>query len=178
MTDPLQVTPHERGIVRVFALSLSAKEAEDLRDNATAQAALLGVPTLDTRFTEVFPVADTAEIGLAGYLIDGNGIDPASIAPDRARLAALDGWVLLVYSSAFDGTAQTLSPARALTLIGTYAEPGTDWSDGQTLRSDSAKSQGGSTRKKPSDAAMSGRVAMAALLVITLLTILMVWIAA
>lgn len=178
MTSPLQVAPHEQGMIRVFALSLTPPEAEALRDSAPAQAKLLGVETINISFTEVFPVADTETLGLAGYLIEGNDVDPASIAPDRARLAALDGWVLLVYSRAFDGAAQTLSPAPALTLIGCYTQPGTDWSESQTLRSDSAKPQGGTARKRPSDAAMSGRIAMAALLVITALTALMVWIAA
>ena len=180
----LVVKANERGMVRVFALSMTDAEAQILKangedgdDNPTPQERALGAAALDAGYVEVFPIKDLADLGLAGYLETGNGIDPAQFAPDRQKLEALDGWVLCVYSAAFGGQAQTLNPAKALTLIGTYSEPGVDWTDTQTLTSDAAMGETTPVKKRPSDAAMSGRIAMAALLVIFALTGLMVWIA-
>ena len=180
----LTVSATERGIVRVFALSMDAAEAKALRDDvpesvdATGpQAAALGVAHLDSDFTELFAIKDIAEIGLTGYLEQGNGIDPAQLAPDRAKLEALDGWVFLVYSHAFGGKATTLKPKPELTLIGAYSEPGVDWSETKALSSDAAIGTVYPARKKPSDAAMSGRIATLALLVLFALTGLMVWVA-
>lgn len=182
----IEIKPGERGVVRVFTLSMDKNEAKALRENQppedcegpTPIAAALGVSDLNTDFVEVFPLSDVAEIGLDGYLEDGNGIDPQQLDPDRRKLAALEGWVLLVYSGAFGGTGARLRPAPELTLVGTYSEPGIDWSDKTRLTTTSAEGTAAPARTKPSDAAMSGRVAMIALLVLFLLTALVVWIAA
>ncbi len=171
----ITIPAHEHGIVRVFALSMSEDEAKALRSDNGAQKAMLGASSLNSDFVEVFPMSDIAEIGLSQYLEQGNGIDPAQLAPDRAKLAALDGWVMIIYSNAFGGSAQTLAPHNTLTLIGTYAEPGVDWSPKQTLLSEAATTPA-SPKKKPSDAAMSGRIATLALLVLFALTALMVWV--
>ncbi len=180
----LTVSKHERGIVRVFALSMTDAEAKALRDNAATsedaplpQAEALGIAQVDSTFTEVFPVADISEIGLTGYLEQGNGIDGTQLAPDRAKLDALEGWVFLVYSSAFGGADCTLSPSRALTLIGSYSEPGVDWSSTQTLTSESATGSAAPARKTPSDAAMSGRIATLVLLFLFALVGVMIWVA-
>lgn len=184
MTGGLETSTVERGLVRVFALSMSQDEAQALRDNTpedgapAPQAAALGLDTINADYIEVFPVSDLSEIGLTGYLVEGNGIDPDSLRGDRAKLDALDGWVMCVYSAAFGGRAVTLRPAPELTLIGTYAEPGVDWSDQQKLQSDAARGTTAAPKKAPSDAAMSGRIAMGALLVLVLLTALMIWVAA
>ncbi len=176
----------ERGVVRVFALSLDADAAKALRENMppedderpTPIEAALGATGINPDFVEVFPLADVAEIGLVGYLAEGNGIDPQQLEPDRRKLAGLEGWVLLVYSAAFAGRGATLKPAPELSLVGTYSEPGVDWTDRIDLKSDSAKRSAAPTRKPASDAAMSGRVAMIALLVMFLLTAVVIWIAA
>lgn len=180
----LTVKANEHGLVRVFALSLTDAEATALKhnaregdDNPTPQEVALGAASLDPGYVEVFPINDLADLGLVGYLETGNGIDPDQLAPDRQKLEALEGWILCVYSAAFSGHAQTLSPTAALTLIGTYSEPGVDWADTQTLTSDAARAARLPSKKRPSDAAMSGRIAMAALIFIFALTFLMVWIA-
>lgn len=181
----LQVCANERGLVRVFALSMSDAEALSLRENMSPeddampapQQAALGLTYLDSDFTEVFPIADLGELGLAGYLVEGNGIDPASLTQDRAKLDNLDGWVFLVYSSAFGGFNADLTPLKSLTLIGTYAEMGADWTPTQVLESDAAYGAVSPAKSGPSDAAMSGRVASLVLLVIFALTALVVWVA-
>lgn len=180
----LLVKANEHGLVRVFALSMTDAEANSLKrnisegdDNPSPQEIALGATSLDSDYVEVFPVKDLADLGLFGYLETGNGINPDQLAPDRQKLDALDGWVLCVYSAAFGGQAQQLSPGAKLTLIGTYSEPGVDWSETHTLTSDAARIDASPAKKSPSDAAMSGRIAMAALIFIFALTFLMVWIA-
>lgn len=172
----LIVQANERGRVRVFALSLTPQEARALANDPAEQAKTLGLQTLDSTYVEIFPVADLDELGLVGYLIEGNGIDPDSLGKDRARLKALSGWVMVVYSRAFSEAALTLKTVPALTHIGTYTQPGVDWSSEQTLTSQAATTPSTPVKKPVSDAAMSGRIATLALLVLFALTAVMVWI--
>jgi hypothetical protein len=177
----LVVPIHERGVIRLFALSMTDDEAKVLvrDDNADAerlQSAALGIDALDTEYVEVFAVKVLEELGLAGYMIEGNGVPADQVEPDRTKLAALEGWVMVVYSRAFRGAAVTLAPAPELTLIATYHEPGTDWTDPNPLESKAA-TELTPAKTRPSDGAMMGRVAMVALLDMFALTGLVIWIA-
>lgn len=174
----LTVRPLERGIIRVFALSMDETAARALRNDPGAQARMLGLERLTEGGCEVFPVADLEELGLTGYLRDGNAVSPEQLEPDRAKLAAVDGWVLILYSRALPEEGATLTPAPELTLIGAYAEPGVDWTPGAPLASKAATDPGPPAKPHPSDAAMSGRIASLALLVIFALTALLIWVAA
>jgi hypothetical protein len=152
----LTVAPNERGVVRVFALSMTDGEAKTLRKNTpynqsgmTPQQAALGASFLDPDFVEVFPVKDLADLGLVGYLETGNEIDPDQLAPDKPKLNALEGWVLIAYSAAFGGVAQPLAPGIALKLIGTYSEPLTDWSARPVEAVESAKPFSGAAQLRP-----------------------------
>jgi hypothetical protein len=89
---------------------------------------LLNAPHLDTRSTEIFPVSDLAGVGLARYLGEGYTVPESETAPDSAKLEALDGYVLLLFSDSFGGAATTLDPGPAVTLIGTYCEAAADHS--------------------------------------------------
>ena len=184
MTKPIDIAAHESGLVRVFALSLDETAAQRLKDNspvngtAPQDQALGG--TIDSTRTEVFALSDLGDMSLPDYLLDGAGVKSKPLEKDRAKLAALGGWVLIVYSSAFGDAAQTLTPAPELTLIGTSPQEGVDWRDDVDLSTPSAlpyQDTGAPARKRPSDAAMSGRVATAALLVLFALVGLMVWVA-
>jgi hypothetical protein len=187
----IEIPQGERGVVRVFALSMDPAEAKALRKNEGTDAedrspieTALGASGLDTAKVEVFPLADVKEIGLQGYLEQGGGIERAQLDPDRRKLAALEGWVMVVYSSAFGGRGATLDPAPELTLVGTYTERGVDWSEKTKLSSAASEftappedATASAAKKKPSDAAMSGRIALIALLVLFALTAVVVWIA-
>ena len=118
---PISINGSEFGLVRVFSLSLDPAEARRLAKTARAEdlAALLGAG-VDPAGVEVLRIADLEGFGLRGYLSEGVDIEPRQLDRDAAKLAALDGWVMLVYSSAFGGTAAELYPAPVLTLIGTY----------------------------------------------------------
>ena len=188
----LDIAANETGLIRVFALSMSDEQAQALKVNSTdgqaetdasaLQDLALGGTKLNDAHIEVFPVADLGDLALPDYLIDGAGAKPEAIDTDRFKLSSLEGWVMLVYSSAFRGQKQTLTPAAQLTLVGTYPQVGIDWSPQIDLSTPSALPQNDGTpkadlKKHPSNAAMSGRVAMVALLVMFLLVGLMVWIA-
>jgi hypothetical protein len=133
MTDPIAIPVAERHHLRLFAMDLPKPDLDRLsrpdptNTAATATradllAALLGVATIDADFVEVFDVADLADLGLAGYLAEGGNIPEVQIAPDRDRLDAVRGAVIVLFSRATRGEGVTLYPDPRLTLIGTYVE--------------------------------------------------------
>lgn len=122
----ITVPAHEHGIVRVFSLSMSADQAASLRNSRQAQVDALGLKEIDPRGVEVFQISDLADIGLPGYLREGVDADEAGLTRDQAKLRALDGWVMLVYSSAFEGRDVDFTPTPELTLIGAYGQTKTD----------------------------------------------------
>lgn len=180
----LSVASNERGVVRVFALSMTDAEALDLRNNISVdedtpapQQTALGADYVDSDFTEVFPVKDLAGLGLSGYLETGNGIDPEQLAPDKAKLDALGGWVFILYSAAFGGIAQTLRPRPALKLIGTYSEPLPDWRADPVAPVQSAKPFTGPAagHTKPDSTARASRMSRIVVAVLAILVAL-IWI--
>ena len=179
MTAGIPVLADERGTVRVFALSMTDKEAKALKERPGAIAQTLGCDApLDTAHLDLFPVRDLDEVGLVNYLADGAGIPEAQLIPDRSKLDQLDGWVLVVYAYAFGGRAITLFPRAALTLIGTYAAARTDWTTNAPLQAHSAEPfSGAPSAKRPSDAALSGRVALIVLIGLGLFTYIFIRIA-
>ena len=177
MSVQIEIPANERGVIRVFALSLTEAQAKTLRDDPAALRAALGAQ-IDVEKVEVFAVSDLDAVGLVRYLGDGNAVSADQLAPDRAKLEKLGGWVCIVFSQAFRDQATTLAPSAALTLIGTYREAETDWRARQTVTADAAKpftAPPETVKKRPSDAAISGRVATVALIVLGVLTWLMIW---
>lgn len=183
MSERIHIKSGEHGVVRLFAVDLPAEEiAAFTRRNGTWPLRdSLGAERLDPDKVEVFDVADLSGVGLAGYLEEGMGIAPEQIAPMRAQIDALRGAVLVLPSSAFGGTEQTLAPRAPLRLVARFSEerepvsfdPLPDESAQPTAPAPPARPE----PKAASDAAMSGRVAMIALLVLAVLVAVMVWIA-
>ena len=184
MSERFDISPTERGVVRLFTLDLPPEQAAgftepDFDSDAPAPIdAALGVSYLDTDFVEVFPVSNLDGLGLAGYLVQGLGVPEAEVAADRARLNALTGHVVVVLSQAFGGHAATLTPKAPLTWIGTYTEEGASVKFAP-LPSESAKGVITDAPQKPpkSNARISGMVAMYALLALFALVVLMIWVA-
>ncbi len=178
MSDRMQISATETGLVRVFAIDLPPETiAEFTNPDSPDIAAIrdaLGAEALSPGHVDLVRLADLGELGLDGYLVDGLGVAEDEIATDRTRLRALRGYVLVLPSRAFAGTAQTLTPRAPLRWIGTYAEPRAK-SDFTPLTSEGAK--GAPLQTGPSNAAISGRVASIVLLVLFLLVAVMVWIA-
>lgn len=133
MTQTSKVPPGEREVVRVFALDMTAPEAETLAETLAERsegggsngrpsglAALLGTDRLDPDHVEIFPASDLTGVGLPGYLSDGLGIAETDIDPDRTALEAERAYIVIVHSPAFGGKAARLSPTPPLRHLGTY----------------------------------------------------------
>jgi len=179
MSERFEIKDNEHGVVRLFTVDLPEAELDDFADDSDVPSALqeaLGVDRLNTEFVELFRVSTLEGVGLAGYMVDGLGVAEAEVEEDRTRLEALKGPVLIVLSSAFGGHAATLTPKPPLRWIGTYTEDRAPVNF-KPLPSDSAKGNTGG-KAPPSDAAMSGRVASIALLVLFALVAVVVWVAA
>lgn len=124
MSGTITVKEGERGLVWVFAVDLDETEIKGFtRKNGTwpVQEAL-GVDTLDPERVEVFPVSDLEGLGLSGYLEEGLGVPGEQLRDMRARLDAVQGWVLVLTSKAFGGSAQTFTPRAPLRLLASFTE--------------------------------------------------------
>lgn len=124
MSAALKIPELERGVVRLFSLSLPEDDAKSFGKDTAQIAKSLGLTELDGDHAQALRVRDLAGIGLANYLVDGMGVSESSIAADRTKLDALDGYVLAVASPAFDSAGATLSVKMPLTFVGSYAQPG------------------------------------------------------
>lgn len=120
---PLTLGPDEAGLIRVFAYAADKDMVASLNADPGLFAPLLGVDRLDPAHVEVLRLADLGDVGLPGYLAEGNDVDPRALAADMARLLALTGYVLLLHSAALP-QGGVLRPVPALTLIGTYPQSG------------------------------------------------------
>lgn len=179
MAQTLQIHAQTARQVVVLAVNrpegdLRRARGEDARHALIAE--LLGRGDARLSHVDLIAIADLDDIGLAGFLRDGPGVPEAALAPHRARLGALTGFVLILYPGVFE-TDGEIALGADLTLIAALDTEPTSWDAAHTLTSAAARDLAPQARKKPSDAAMSGRVAMVALLVIALLTALMIWIA-
>lgn len=179
------VAKGERGIVRIFAVDLPEPELEHFTARTTGTNGkvrwplqeALGVPVLDEDFIEQFPMEDLAELGLSGYLSEGYDIPDDALSNVSDALDAIAGNVLLIWSEAFGGAETILVPSAPLRHVATLQEPQPEVQF-EPLPNKSAKREPEDVRNKPaiSDAAMSGRIALIALLVAFFAVGLMIWI--
>ena len=131
---------------------------------------------------DLMQVEDLEGYGLSQYLEQGMGVSSHDLEDAHALIEGLTGTVLVVSSGAFGGQAQVLTPRAPLRLVATFNE------DKAPVQFDPLPSAGAQVApapedpaapepKKKSDAAMSGRVAMIALLILFALTAVVVWVA-
>lgn len=168
----------EQGAIRVFAISRPMPDMSRALKNQTKEALaaeLLGVE-VDAGAIELFALSDLTGVGLPRYLAEGYDVSDTQLASDRARLEALDGYVLLLFSRAFDGAQATLQPSPDLTLIGTYHEAAAAM-QGAPIESAAAKPYSGTPAETPA-IAPQGRPgsAMIVLGIVIVLVLLLLWI--
>lgn len=110
------------------------------------------------------------------------GVSRDDLEDEHVVIEGLKGTVLIVGSRAFGGQAQVLTPRAPVTLVATLNE------EKAPVQFEPLPSAGAQVApapeeateaepKKKSDAAMLGRVAMIALLVLFVLTAVVVWVA-
>lgn len=190
--DPKIVSANERGLIRIYALDIPREHlaafSEDNRPRGESNQLIgddpwplldaLDAKTLNSDYIEAFDVSDLAGVGLVSYLVDANGVAMADVEPYRELLDGVSGLLIVVFSAAFGGTAQTLSPCDPLRHIATFREENAPLTF-EPLPDESAKSPVADVpvKKVPSDAAIGGRVATFALIVMGLLVWLMIWVA-
>lgn len=193
MTRDANILPmDEFRAIWVYGMNLSAEDwgallAEtDDPETGTVKRPLrdaLGLTSLDSDFIDFLVTDELEAVSLSKLLVEAHGMDAQSVEPDAALLDRLRGQVLLVHSGALNGKSPSVEPKPPLKFIGRYSE---------ALESDAtlmAPAHGVAstpppadvpappTKKKPSDAAVGGRVATVALLIMFLLVIVMIWIA-
>lgn len=170
----IEIPGIEQGTTRVFALSMNGETARRLSDSLPAQAAALGLETVNKTGVEVFALSDLGEMGLMGYLREGVDVPENTLQKDRQKLSALDGWVMLVHSSAFGGQDVVLTPKPEITLIGTYAQQQAEPGDVH-LHSDAAQPYTGSPDPQQSSGSRSKARGSLVVACLALLAALILW---
>ncbi|UWR23075.1 hypothetical protein [Sulfitobacter sp. S190] len=173
----IEVPALEKGVVRLFAVSRPIPDmTKALRDGDKSAIIdeLLGHEIKDGG-AELFPVSDLTGVGLRSYLVEGYDIAPDELARDRSKLEALDGYVLLLFSSGLDGRKATLTPHSDLTLIGTYAEQMPDRT-AAPLKTDTAAPYSGESAAEPAPVSRSGPGGRVLVAIGIVLAILLWWI--
>lgn len=169
---PLKITAASLNSLHVFAVSRSAEDMlAALAEKPLAQIAgdLLGHEAPADK-VELFAVSDLAGVGLSGYLIEGQGIPETQIAPDRPKLEALDGFVMLLLPRAF--ASEVILPGSPdLALIGAYQEPRPEMNV-EPIETASAEPYSGTPRltpaQPPQGRAGSAMVALAVIIAVFL----------
>ena len=171
MTDPLRIPLTRDRAVWLFAIDLPEAEVDAFLSGDLATA--LGV---DPAQVEVVDTDTIKLIGLATYLTEANGLDEATVGPDAAMLDALNGRLLMVFRAALGDGGTRFDPKPPLRFIGHYAEPAAA-PPMPMPATEATKGMLEGGRGKPSDAAMSGRVAMGVLVFLFVFTALFIWMA-
>lgn len=192
--DPYYVGAYEHGLIRIYVIDLppdqvplfATEQSVDTPDYNWSLKDWLGADPLNSTHIAVFDIADLGDMGLVGYLREGHNVAQAEIVAYRSALEQITGAVAVITSSAFDGAEQILTPPDEAPLAGknplrhimTLKEEGANVTF-KPLPDESAKRpvDDAPKRKAPSDAAMSGRVATMALLVMAVLVWIMIRIA-
>ena len=177
MTKPIHIPPNEQGMIRVFAINRPTSDmrvAVSRTPKPDLARDLLGDPHLDTASAEIFPVSDLEGVGLTAYLTEGYAVPDAQLVPDKAKLDALDGYVLLLFSESFAGRGATLETGPDVTLIGTYGEAAPDRRP-RTLKSKSAKLYTGAKSTSAQTPAAKGYGSSLVVLAVVILVLAVGW---
>ena len=178
MSNSADVKSSERGVVRVFALDYALSMEIGHFGDLNCLREALNVEELNEDDVQIVQLHVIADMGLAAFLEQGYDIALEELKPVREDLDRLTGDVAIIRSGAFGGQPVTLRTDGKARLVATLHEPRPDHPKPMPLDYVGANGTvAGKGDKAVSEAAMSGRVAMVALLVIFALTFLVVWIA-
>lgn len=172
------VTQNEHGRVRIFLLGYRVSMEVQHFEAVDRLAAALGLETLVSEDVQIVDLSTIRDMGLSSFLSEAYGVSDEELAPLNDTLEDLKGHIAILRSGAFGGAALTIPMSDEVRFIATLNEPRMS-APAPMPSYESAKSEGptGQPRKPVSDKAMSGRVAMYALLAVFAFTIMFVWIA-
>ena len=171
----LTIPANDHGKMRVFVV---AKPPPDglVAKTPAGFAATFGAAGLNPDYVDVINLDDLGDMTLPDYITRGYEFSLDDV--DLAALSSVTGLVVLVMSRAFSGVALTLTLAPGVTHVTTCGEAVKMSIPTKIETESSAGILSSAPAKAPkSDAAMSGRVAMIALLVMFALVGLMIWVA-
>ncbi|TNE67635.1 MAG: hypothetical protein EP336_06820 [Rhodobacteraceae bacterium] len=173
MNDPQDIP--KTGGRYVWVLSYDGP-VEDLNTDLISSASFaeaLGLWTPPaTEAVEWFDLAAMKDYGFARYLGEASGFD---IGEDAARLDALTGVVVMLYSTGLNDKDTRLSPEPPFALIGRYGMP-IDLPPVVGIETESAKGQLAQGKPPKSAARISGMVATVVLIFLALFVAAFVWI--
>ncbi len=171
----IQIPENDFGQIRVFATDGPLpKPVLDKTPDGLRQ--LLGTDALDPTFIDIVKVDDLGPMQLSDYITQG--YDMLTADHDLAAVNGIEGFAILILSSAARGQAVTLKPADGVRHITTYV-PDARLTPVEPLTAKSAEGVIGDPPAKPakSDARIGGMIAMYALIAMFLLVGLMIWVA-
>lgn len=170
----LTIPANDHGQIRIFSVPTPAPAGLEEKAPAALQA-LFGTDTLDVDFVDVVDTRQLAGLSLLDYLHQGYDIPPD--AADDQALRDLRGIVVLIMSRATREEETTLTLAPGVSHVTTTGDPAR-----LRITPPVATAAAGGLipegKSAPTQAAMSGRIAMVALIVMFLIVGLMIWIAA
>lgn len=170
----IKVPANDHGAIYVLELVRPAPEGLEDKTDA-AMMAILGPVLVNTDYVDAITPGMLTDMTLPDLIRNGYEM-PVSDA-DGEVLRGLQGTVILVMSAAFGGKEVTIDLPSDVRLVTTLREVAT-MSAPTPIYTDSAKGNMiPKSKKRPSDAAMSGRVATIALVLMFVLVGLMIWIA-
>ena len=168
----LTIPANDHGKIRVF--SLPAPLPPGLAEKSdTAMLAAFGTTALNPDFVDIVDLAALGDMSLAQFLTQGYDITPDEV--DAVALGRIAGNAALILSRAAGGQPVALALGPGVEHVTTCGEAAR-LTTSPPLRSEA--SQGViEPGKGKSDAAISGRIATIAILVLVAVAALMVWIA-
>ncbi|MFT5065531.1 MAG: hypothetical protein ACJAXK_000532 [Yoonia sp.] len=169
----INVPANDHGAIYVLELNRLAPDGLDTKTDA-AMMAVFGNVVLNTDYVDAITPGMLAEMSLPDFIRNGYDMPVSTIQAEEMR--GLMGTVVLVMSAAFGGDAMNIDLPSDVRLVMVLHET-TAMAAPRPITTDSALGTVPPKRKKPSDAAMSGRVATYALLVLFALVVVMIWIA-
>ena len=159
----------------IYVLELIRPTPEGLEDKTdAAMMAVLGPVVVNTDYVDAITPGMLTDMTLPDLI--RNGYDTPMTDAQAEQLRALMGTTVLIMSAAFGGQAMTIDLPSDVRLVTVLREEPT-MAAPRPIQTPSADGTLPPARKKPSDAAMSGRIATYALLVLFLLVAVMIWIA-
>ena len=161
--------------IHVFAADLSMPEAEELAEDGAALTRALGGVDVEADRVMALNSGALGDLGLATYLVEGEGVTKASLQPDADKLAKVKGPVIILRPRA---VSQPIRPQEPLQHLGSYR---LDLGTPPTLPLRAASAEGSASGVPPAAAPpgsrerrAGGAVAMA-ILAVALLAALAVW---
>lgn len=173
----LEVKAGEHGLVRIFHLGYRVSMELQHFEAVDRLAAAMGLDTLQAEDAQIVDLSAVREMGLTTFLMEGYSVAEEEISPHSDTLNSLKGHIAILRSGAFKNAALTLTNSDDARLIATLHEPRMSPPTPMPGYDSASGSAGGKARKPVSEKAMSGRIAMYALLAIFAFTVLFVWLA-